>query len=64
MHNDQFAIMTIIDILIDTFPLFWTGVENLQECLSLSCNAISMGAWPQTLLQIFNPYSEQWKLIN
>ena len=34
----------------------------MQGCLPLSCNAISMGTGGQILLQIVNPYPEQWKV--
>ena len=44
--------------------IFWIAVKSLQEYRRLSCNAISVGAQPQILFQIFNPYQEQWKLIN
>ena len=49
---------------IDKFPFVLIGVKNLQEYLRLICNTISMGAKSQMILQMFNPYAVQWKIIN
>ena len=51
-------------IFIDKFSLFWIEVKDLQEYLRLSSHWNSIAAKPHTLLQIFNHYPEQWKLIN